>query len=122
MFFWIGNPFCWSCYPLRLIISAPVGLGFMVLVLTPSMGLAKYRVLKQVPDLTGAVGSSSDIIWTIGLVFWVMIIAMFIFYKVFRNFVFELCPCLAWCEDDSGRNGKDKKVKGRKEKSGCLCF
>lgn len=118
LYFWIGNPFCWSCYPLRFLIAAPAGLGFMVMVLAPCMGIAKLRVMVEVPDLAGTVGAPSDIIFMIGLVFWVILIVGFLAYKIFYSFIMELCPCLAWCEDD------DKKKKDAKEEktTGCLCF
>ena len=118
LYFWIGNPFCWSCYPLRFLIAAPAGLGFMVMVLTPCMGIAKLRVMVEVPDLKGAVSGPSDIIFSIGLVFWVLLIVGFLAFKIFHNFIMELCPCLAWCEDDD----KDKKRKEEEKTTGCLCF
>lgn len=82
------------------------------------MGIAKLRVMVEVPDLAGAVGGPSDIIFMIGLVFWVILIVGFLAYKIFYNFIMELCPCLTWCEDD------DKKKKEAKEEktTGCLCF
>jgi len=118
LYFWIGNPFCWSCYPLRLLIAAPAGLLFMVMVLTPSMGIAKYRVMTKVPALKSAVAGPSDIIFMIGLVFWVILIVGFIMWKIFSNFILELCPCLVWCIEED-----DKKKKKEEEKTtGCLCF
>lgn len=118
LYFWIGNPFCWSCYPLRFLIAAPAGLGFMVMVLTPSMGIAKYRVMTKVPELKSVVAAPSDIIFMIGLVFWVILIVGFLFWKIFSNFVLDLCPCLTWCMEDD-----DKKKKKEEEKTtGCLCF
>lgn len=118
LYFWIGNPFCWSCYPLRFLIAAPAGLGFMVMVLTPCMGIAKLRVMVEVPDLKGAVSGPSDIIFSIGLVFWVLLIVGFLAYKIFHNFIMELCPCLAWCQEDD----KEKKRKEEEKTTGCLCF
>jgi len=118
LYFWIGNPFCWSCYPLRFLIAAPAGLGFMVMVLTPSMGIAKYRVMTKVPELKSAVAGPSDIIFMIGLVFWVILIVGFLFWKIFSNFVLDLCPCLTWCMEDDDK----KKNKEEEKTTGCLCF
>lgn len=118
LYFWIGNPFCWSCYPLRFLIAAPAGLGFMVMVLTPSMGIAKYRVMTKVPELKSVVAGPSDIIFMIGLVFWVILIVGFLFWKIFSNFVLDLCPCLTWCMEDDDK----KKNKEEEKTTGCLCF
>ncbi|KAJ7380857.1 hypothetical protein OS493_007250 [Desmophyllum pertusum] len=119
LYFWIGNPFqCWSCYPLRFLIAAPAGLGFMVMVLAPCMGIAKLRVIVEVPDLKPVVAGPSDIIFMIGLVFWVILIVGFLVYKIFNSFIMELCPCIAWCEDDDSKKKKDKEEKT----TGCLCF
>ena len=118
LYFWIGNPFCWSCYPLRLFITLPAGLGFLVLVLTPCMGIAKYRVMVEAPDLESALSNASDIIFTIGVVFWGIIIVGFLMWKIFNKFVMELCPCLEWCSEED-----DKKKKREDEKNtGCWCF
>lgn len=96
----------------------PAGLGFMVMILTPSMGIAKLRVMKKVPALTSAVAGPSDIIFMIGLVFWVILIVGYLMWKIFNSFIMELCPCLAWCTEED-----DKKKKSEKEKTtGCLCF
>ncbi|KAL9979717.1 hypothetical protein ACROYT_G017419 [Oculina patagonica] len=118
LYFWIGNPFCWSCYPLRFLIAMPAGLGFMVMVLAPCMGIAKLRVMVEVPDLESTVAGPSDIIFMIGLVFWVILIVGFLAYKIFYSFIMELCPCLAWCQDDDKNKKKDKEEKT----TGCLCF
>lgn len=118
LYFWIGNPFCWSCYPLRILITAPAGLLFMVMVLTPCMGIAKYRVMVEAPELVSVLGPASDIIFTIGSLFWGILIIGFLMWKIFNKFVKELCPCLEWCteEDDKKKKDLDKK------ESGCLCF
>ena len=95
-----------------------LGLGFMVMILTPSMGIAKLRVMKKVPALTSAVAGPSDIIFMIGLVFWVILIVGYLMWKIFNSFIMELCPCLAWCTEED-----DKKKKTEEEKTtGCLCF
>lgn len=72
----------------------------------------------EVLDLVGIVGVFFDIIFMIGLVFWVILIVGFLVYKIFYNFIMELCFCFVWCEDD------DKKKKDVKEEKiiGCLCF
>lgn len=90
----------------------------MVMVLTPCMGIAKFRVMVEVPDLKGAVSGPSDIIFSIGLVFWVLLIVGFLAYKIFHNFIMELCPCLAWCQEDDN----EKKRKEEEKTTGCLCF
>ena len=103
---------------MRFLIAAPAGLGFMVMVLAPCMGIAKLRVMVEVPELEGAVAGPSDIIFMIGLVFWVILIVGFLAYKIFYSFIMELCPCLAWCEDDDKNKKRDKEEKT----TGCLCF
>lgn len=82
------------------------------------MGIAKLRVMVEVPELEGAVAGPSDIIFMIGLVFWVILIVGFLAYKIFNSFIMELCPCLAWCKDDDKNKKRDKEEKT----TGCLCF
>ena len=82
------------------------------------MGVAKYRVMKSAPALASEVGSVSDIIWTIGLVFWGIFLGMALMYLLFKKFVFELCPCLSWCVDENAGKKKDHERKS----AGCLCF
>ena len=103
---------------MRFLIAAPAGLGFMVMVLAPCMGIAKLRVMVEVPDLKPVVAGPSDIIFMIGLVFWVILIVCFLVFKIFNSFIMELCPCIAWCEDDDSKKKKDKEEKT----TGCLCF
>ena len=114
---WVGNPFCWSCYPLRFLIAGPAALIFMVMVLAPSMGVVNFRLIKAAPRMKARAGGAADIIWSIGVVFYVILIIMVVSYVCFKNFIMDMCPCFAWCADD------DKKKKKKKEdgKAGCLC-
>ena len=47
---WIGNPFCFPCVPLRLLIVFPGGLVSMVMIFTPPMGVAKMSLLTHAPQ------------------------------------------------------------------------
>lgn len=49
LFMWVGNPFCFPCVPLRLLIVFPGGLVAMVMIFTPPMGVAKMSLLTFAP-------------------------------------------------------------------------
>ena len=113
---WVGNPFCWSCYALRFLIAAPAALVYMVMVLCPAMGVVQFRLLKVAPVLQSGAGGAADIFWSLGLVFYVILIVMAISYFCFKKFIMDMCPCFAWCAGDD--KGKKEKKDG---KAGCMC-
>ena len=49
LFLWIGNPFCFPCIPLRLLVVLPGGLIALVMTFAPAMGVAKNRLLTLAP-------------------------------------------------------------------------
>ncbi|XP_031568516.1 uncharacterized protein LOC116303161 [Actinia tenebrosa] len=115
LYFWVGNPFCWSCYFLRFFMVMPAGFIYALLILTPCMGVAALRVIPAVPSLKDEIGGTADTFWSIGLVFWVLIFICFITYFCCKRTIMDLCPCLAWCEEPKSRNKEEKKA-------GCICF
>ena len=49
LYLWIGNPFCFPCIPLRLLVVFPGGLIAMVMTFGPIMGVTKNRLLQFAP-------------------------------------------------------------------------
>ena len=49
LFLWVGNPFCFPCVPLRMLIVFPGGLVAMVMIFTPAMAVAKHGLLTHAP-------------------------------------------------------------------------
>eukprot|EP00794_Sanderia_malayensis_P016832 gene16832-18530_t len=45
LYLWIGNPFCFPCVPLRLLVVLPGGLIALVMTLGPIFGIAKKRLI-----------------------------------------------------------------------------
>lgn len=50
LYLWIGNPFCFPCIPLRLLVVFPGGLIAMVMTFGPVMGVTKNRLLRFAPE------------------------------------------------------------------------
>merc|ERR1719494_476939 len=98
---WIGNPFCWPCIPLRLFITLPGGLVFLVMTMAPIMGLAQNTVLKYAPPVFQAhLGGVAKSFFSIGMIFWGVFAAMLCCGS---------CCYYKFCKEDKG------------EGKGCLC-
>ena len=71
LFLWIGNPFCFPCIPVRLIVVLPGGLIALVMTFGPIMGLAKNRLLQFAPEVMQAeIGEVAKTFFSIGMIFW----------------------------------------------------
>ena len=49
LYVWLGNPFCFPCIPLRILVVFPGGLITMVMTFGPVMGVTKNRLLQFAP-------------------------------------------------------------------------
>ena len=49
LYVWLGNPFCFPCIPLRILVVFPGGLIAMVMTFGPIMGVTKNRLLQFAP-------------------------------------------------------------------------
>jgi len=72
LFLWIGNPFCFPCIPLRLLVVFPGGLIALVMTFAPVMGVAKNRLLLVVPGdyMQAEIGELANTFFSIGMIFW----------------------------------------------------
>ncbi|KAK3701854.1 hypothetical protein QZH41_019583, partial [Actinostola sp. cb2023] len=115
LYYWVGNPFCWSCYFLRFGIALPLGMIYMLLTFTPCMGVAALRLIPAVPNMKAEIGGTAGTFWSIGLVFWGLLLMMALIYFCCKQTIMDMCPCLAWFEEP--------KTRGKEEKEpGCICF
>jgi len=110
LYAWIGNPFCWACYPLRVCVVLPAGFLYCVLTLAPAMGVAINRLFIVAPQMKDEMGTIAQTIWTFGLFFWGIILLVTFLYKYFCGKC--LCALCCPCERKEGEG---------KEGSGCLC-
>ncbi|KAK2551857.1 hypothetical protein P5673_027293 [Acropora cervicornis] len=108
LYAWIGNPFCWACYPLRICVVLPAGLLYCVLTLAPAMGVAINRLFVVAPQMKTEMGTISSTIWTFGMFFWGIIVLVSVLYKYFCGK--WICGVCCPCESKEGEG-----------KSGCLC-
>ncbi|XP_066925362.1 uncharacterized protein [Clytia hemisphaerica] len=101
LFLWIGNPFCFPCIPLRLLIVMPGGLVVMVMTFTPPMGVAKNGLLTFAPpEMQAQLGELAGTFFQIGLIIWGL------FFIVV--FLITCCYC-KFCREES------------KDGNTCLC-
>lgn len=110
LYSWIGNPFCWACYPLRVCVVLPAGFLYCVLALSPAMGVAINRLFKVAPQMKDEMGTIASTIWTFGLFFWGIIFLLTFLYWYFCG----KCLCMLCCPCE-----RKEKADGSKE--GCLC-
>lgn len=110
LYAWIGNPFCWACYPLRICVVLPAGLLYCVLTLAPAMGVAINRLFVVAPQMKIEMGTISSTIWTFGMFFWGIIFLVSVLYKYFcgKWICGVCCPCER--KEGEGKGG-----------TGCLC-
>lgn len=91
LFLWIGNPFCFPCIPLRLLVVFPGGLMALVMTFGPCMGVAKNRLLQFAPAVLQAeIGDLANTFFSIGMIFWgvfliVMLMTACCWYKFCRE-------------------------------------
>ncbi|XP_012562633.1 uncharacterized protein LOC100214234 [Hydra vulgaris] len=91
LFLWIGNPFCFPCIPLRLLVVFPGGLIALVMVFGPAMGVARSRLLQFAPTVLQAeIGELANTFFSVGMIFWGVFIIVFfcsgfLWYKVCRE-------------------------------------
>ncbi|EDO39491.1 predicted protein [Nematostella vectensis] len=109
LYAWIGNPFCWACYPLRICVVLPAGFLYCVLVLAPSMGVALNRLFLVEPLMRQEMGTYADTIWTFGLFFYGIIAIVCVVYWLLCG----KCICVMCCEC--------KKKDAKDGSAGCLC-
>lgn len=111
LYAWIGNPFCWACYPLRVCVVLPAGFLYCVLTLTPAMGVAINRLFNVAPQMKDEMGTIAQTIWTFGLFFWGIIFLITFLYR----YLCGKCICAICCPCEKKEGGEGK------EGSGCLC-
>ena len=71
IYLWIGNPFCFPCVPLRLLVVFPGGLIALVMTLGPVFGIAQRVLIPFAPPvLLKEVKGISDTFFSIGMIFW----------------------------------------------------
>ena len=71
LFLWIGNPFCFPCVPLRLVIVFPGGLIALVMTLGPVFGIAEKRLIPFAPPVMLAqIKNVGNTFFSIGMIFW----------------------------------------------------
>lgn len=91
LFLWIGNPFCFPCIPLRLLIVFPGGIIAMVMTFGPVMGVAEKRLLQFAPAVIRTdIGGMASTFFSIGMIFWIIFAFAFAggfccWYKVCRE-------------------------------------
>jgi len=91
LYLWIGNPFCFPCIPLRLLIVFPGGIIAMVMTFGPVMGVAENRLLQFAPEVIRAeIGGMASTFFSIGMIFWIIFAFAFAggfccWYKVCRE-------------------------------------
>lgn len=91
LFLWVGNPFCFPCVPLRMLIVLPGGLVVMVMTFAPPMGVAKHGLLTFAPkELQAELGDLANTFFSIGMIFWgvfavVLIITVICYFKFCRG-------------------------------------
>lgn len=110
LYAWIGNPFCWACYPLRICVVLPAGFLYCVLTLAPAMGVAINRLFDVAPQMKDEMGTIAQTIWTFGMFFWGIIFLLTFLYWYFcgKCLCAICCPC-------------ERKEKADGSKEGCLC-
>lgn len=111
LYAWIGNPFCWACYPLRVCVVLPAGFLYCVLTLAPAMGVAINRLFNVAPQMKDEMGTIAQTIWTFGLFFWGIIFLITFLYR----YLCGKCICAICCPCEKKEGGEGK------EGSGCLC-
>ena len=111
LYAWIGNPFCWACYPLRVCVVLPAGFLYCVLTLAPAMGVAINRLFSVAPQMKDEMGTIAQTIWTFGLFFWGIIFLITFLYR----YLCGKCICAICCPCEKKEGGEGK------EGSGCLC-
>ena len=112
LYAWIGNPFCWACYPLRVCVVLPAGFLYCVLTLAPAMGVAINRLFNVAPQMKDEMGTIAQTIWTFGLFFWGIIFLITFLYR----YLCGKCICAICCPCEKKEGGEGK------EGSGCLCW
>ena len=71
LYLWIGNPFCFPCIPLRLVIVLPAGLIALVMTLGPVFGIAQRRLIPHAPPVMLAqIKNVGSTFFSIGMIFW----------------------------------------------------
>ena len=111
LFIWIGGPFCgMDCYICRICTVVPGGFLATVLLLTPLCGAILHRL---VPIASGIDEGVPNTVWSIGLIFWAIVIIIGTLLCVFcvpgcRRCCFRHGPC-KWCGLDCCGLGGEKK-------------
>ncbi|XP_066925382.1 uncharacterized protein [Clytia hemisphaerica] len=71
LYVWLGNPFCFPCIPLRILVVFPGGLIAMVMTFGPIMGVTKNRLLQFAPPVMQVeIGDMANTFFSIGMIFW----------------------------------------------------
>lgn len=71
LYLWIGNPFCFPCIPLRLVIVLPAGLIALVMTLGPVFGIAERRLIPFAPpEMLAQIKNVGSTFFSIGMIFW----------------------------------------------------
>ena len=79
LFVWLGNPCCFPCIPLRILVVLPAGVISAVMTFSPAMGLANYRLVQYSPQAFRAtIQGTVNTLFMLGMVFWALCFVFFL--------------------------------------------